>query len=87
MKKFKAFINAFIGIVNESNRKPNKLCVNQERESYNKLMQKWLDNINILMCYTHDEGKSVIAEWFIKTLKDKIYKKWQLLIANLILLI
>ena len=38
-------------------------------------MQKWLDNNDILIHSTHDEGKSVIAERFIKTLKTKIYKK------------
>ena len=27
------------------------------------------------MCSTHNEGKSVIAERFIKRLKSKIYKK------------
>ena len=27
------------------------------------------------MCSTHNEGKSVIAERFIKTLKSKIYQK------------
>ena len=37
-------------------------------------MQEWLDN-NILMYSTHNEGKSVIAERFIKTLKAKIYKQ------------
>ena len=37
-------------------------------------MQGWLDN-NILMYSTHNEGKSVIAERFIKTLKSKIYTK------------
>ena len=31
-------------------------------------MQEWLDNIDILMYSTHNEGKSVIAEMFIKTL-------------------
>ena len=30
-------------------------------------------NNNILMYSTHNEGKSVIAERFIKTLKTKIY--------------
>ena len=39
-------------------------------------MQEWLDNNDILMCYTHNEGKSVIIETFIKTLKAKIYKKY-----------
>ena len=62
-------------IVNQSNRKPNKLWVDQGREFYNKLMQEWLDNNDILMYSTHNEGKSVIAERFIKTLKSKIYKK------------
>ena len=56
----------FIEIVNESNRKLNKLWVDQGREFYNKLMQEWLDN-NILMYSTHNEEKLVIAETFIKT--------------------
>ena len=62
-------------IVNESNCKPNKLWVDRGREFYNKLMQEWLDNNDILMYSTHNEGKSVITERFIKTLKAKIYKK------------
>ena len=62
-------------IVNESNRKSNKLWVDQGREFGNKLMEEWLDNNDILMYSTHNEGKSVIAERFIITLKSKIYKK------------
>ena len=38
-------------------------------------MQEWLENNYILMYSTHNEGKSVIVERFIKTLKAKIYKK------------
>ena len=38
-------------------------------------MQECLDNNDILTYSTHNESKSVIAEWFIKTLKAKIYKK------------
>ena len=38
----------------------------------------------ILMYCTHNEGKSVIPERFMKTLKAKIYRKWQLMVANLI---
>ena len=38
-------------------------------------MQEWLHNNDILMYSTHNEGKSAIAERFIKTLKPKIYKK------------
>ena len=74
-KKGKTGLNAFVKIVNESNRKPNKLWFNQGREFYNKLMQEWLDNNDILMYSTHNEGKSVIAEKFTKTLKAKIYEK------------
>ena len=38
-------------------------------------MQKWLDKNDILIYSAHNEGKSVITERFIKTLKAKIYKK------------
>ena len=35
-------------------------------------MQKWLDDNDILMYATRNEGKSVVAETFIRTLKSKI---------------
>ena len=39
-------------------------------------MEKWLDDdSNILMYLTHNEGKSVVTERFIRSLKGKIYKK------------
>ena len=38
-------------------------------------MQEWLGNNDILIYSIHNEGKSVIAERFIKTLNAKIYKK------------
>ena len=74
-QKGKTVLNAFIEIVNESNRKPNKLRVDQGREFYNKIMQEWLDNNDISMYSRHNERKLVIAEKFITTLKAKIYKK------------
>ena len=51
-KNSKTVLNAFIAIVNESNRKQNKLWVDEGREFYSKLMQEWLDNNDILMYYT-----------------------------------
>ena len=39
-KNVKTVLNAFIEIVNESNRKSNKLWVDQGKEFYNKLMQE-----------------------------------------------
>ena len=62
-------------IVNEANRKRNKLWVDQGRKFYNKIRHEWLDNNEILMYSTHNEGISVILERFMKTLKAKIYKK------------
>ena len=50
-------------------------------------MQKWLDNNDTLMYSKHNKGKSVITERFIKTLKAKVYKKWQPIIADFILVI
>ena len=74
-KNSKTVLNPFIKIVNKSDRKPNKLQADQGREFYNKLMQEWLDNNGILVYPTHNKGKVVIAERFIKTSKAKIYKK------------
>ena len=83
-KKSKRVLNAFIEIVNKSNPRTNILSVDHGREFYNKPMQEWLVNNDILMYSTHNEGRSVTAERFIKTLKAKIYKKMK---ANLILVI
>ena len=33
-------------------------------------MQEWFGNNDILMYYTHNEGKSVVSERFIKKIKD-----------------
>ena len=55
-------------------RKPNKIWVNKGTEFYNRLMKSWLQDNNIKMCPTHNEGKSVVAERFIGTLKSKIYE-------------
>ena len=38
-------------------------------------MWKWLDDNNIFMYSAQNEGKSLVAERFIKTLKGKIYTK------------
>ena len=51
------------------------MWVDQGREFYYELMQEWLAKNYIVMYSTHNEGKSVIAERLIKTLKSKIYKK------------
>ena len=37
-------------------------------------MKSWLEKSSIEIYSTHNEGKSVVAERFIRTLKNKIYK-------------
>ena len=37
-------------------------------------MKSWLEKNDVEMYSAHNEGKSVIAERFIRTLKNKIYK-------------
>ena len=71
-KKGKTVLNVFIEIVNESNHKPNKLWVDQDRKFYDKFTQEWLENNDTLIYSTHNEGKLVIAERFIKIQKSKI---------------
>ena len=66
LKKAKTILNVFIRIVNEYIHKPNKLRVNKGRKFYNSFMQKWLDDNVILMYSTHNDGKLVVAEKFIK---------------------
>ena len=67
-------VNAFRSILDKSKRRPNKIWVDQGSEFYNGDFKKWLKNNDIIIYSTHNEGKSVVAERFIKTLKNKIYK-------------
>ena len=48
--------------------------VDQENVFYNSLMQKCLYDNDISMYSTHNKGKSIVSERFIRTLKGKIYK-------------
>ena len=86
-KKAKLDFYGFIEIVNESKCKRNKLWVDQGKEFYNSLMNKWLDDNDIWIYLTQKEDNSIVAERFIRTMKCKIYKKWQLMLGNLILVI
>ena len=75
-------LNAFQIILKKSNRKPNKIWVDKETEFYNSFFKKWLKDNDIEMYSTNNEGKSVIAERFIRTLKNKIYKYMTLISKN-----
>ena len=67
-------VNAFQSILKKSDRKPNKIWVDKGGEFYNSHFKKWLKDNNIEMYSPHNEGKYVVAERFIRTLKNKIYK-------------
>ena len=69
-----SILNAFQQILKDSNRKPNKIWVDKDGEFYNNSFKKWLQNNDIAMYSTHNEGKSVVTERFIRTLKNNIYK-------------
>ena len=73
-KKGVTIVNAFQNILDNSNIKPHKIWVDQGIQFYNSSFQKWLDDNDIKMYSTYIEGKSVVAERYIKTLKNKIYK-------------
>ena len=73
-KKGISIVNAFNKIIKQSNRKPNKIWVDQGGEFYNRVFKKWLSDNDIIMYSTFNEGKSVVAERFIRTLKNKLYK-------------
>ena len=79
--------NAFKKILNDStelhsNRKPNKIWVDQGSEFYNKSFKDFLKINNIEMYSTYNEGKSVVAERFIRTLKNKIFKQMTAISKN-----
>ena len=68
-----SIVNAFQKIISEG-RKPNKIWVDQGSEFYNNSFKDFLKINNIEMYSTFNEGKSVVAEKFIRTLKNKIFK-------------
>ena len=73
-KKEISVTNGFNKIIKQSGRKPNKIWVDQGSEFYNHVFKRWLSRNNIIMYSTYNEGKSVVAERFIRTLKNKLYK-------------
>ena len=72
-KKGTSIVNAFQKTISEG-RKPNKIWVDQGSEFYCNFFKDFLKIYNIEMYTTYSKGKSVVAEIFIKTLKNKISK-------------
>ena len=73
-KKGVSIVDAFEKILKESDRKPNKIRLDKESKFYINSFKKWLKDNDIEVHSIHNEGKSVFAKRFIRTLKNKIYK-------------
>ena len=59
-------------MLHESNRKSYIIWVDKGSEFYNRSMKSYLQDNDIEMYSTYNEGKSVVAERFIGALKNKI---------------
>ena len=81
-KKGTRIVNGFKKIIAEG-RKPNKIWTDQGSEFYNNSFKDFLKINNIEMYSTYNEGKSVVAERFIKTLKNKIFKHMTAISKNI----
>ena len=55
-------------MLNESTQKSNNIWVDKYSEFYNRSVKPWLQNNDIEMYLKLNEGKSVVAERFIRTL-------------------
>ena len=66
-----SIVNEFQKILGSSNRKPNIIWVDQDGEFYNYFFKRFLKNNNIKMYSTYSQGKSVVAERFIRTLEKQ----------------
>ena len=64
------------------NRKPCKIWMFEESEFCNRSIKSWLQDNYIEMFSAVNEGKSVVAERFIRILKNKIYKYMTLVFKN-----
>ena len=73
---------AFQKILGKSERKPNKIWVDKGSELYNNSFKKWLKDNDVEMYSIHNEGKSIVAEIFIRTLKNKIGKYMTVISKN-----
>ena len=60
-KKCIKITSSFQKILNETNRKSNKILKDKGSKFYNKSMRLWFHDNDIKIYVTHIEGKSVVA--------------------------
>ena len=74
-KKGITITNAFQKVLDKNICKPKQLWVDKDSEFYNRSMKSRLqDDNDIEMRSAHNQGKSIVAERIIGTLKSKFYK-------------
>ena len=73
VKRGISIVNAFQKITSER-RKPNEIGLDQGGEFYNKLYKRFFKINGIEIYSTYNKGKFVVAEGFIRTLKNKVFK-------------
>ena len=61
-KKGVAITNAFQKFLKETNCKPNKIWLDKLSEFYDRSMKSFLQNDNLELYLTYNEGKFVVAE-------------------------
>ena len=77
-----SIVNAFQKKLKQSARKPNKIWADKGSEFYNSSFKKWLQDNDISMYSTHDIDNSVVAERFIRTINNRIYKDMTSILKN-----
>ena len=81
-KRGVSIVNAFQKIVSKG-RNPNKIWVDQDGEIHSNLFRSMNMKMNSIEMYsTYNEGKSVAAERFIRTLKKKTFKHMAAVLKN-----
>jgi hypothetical protein len=69
-------LNAFKEIVKSSGRIPKHIWVDQGKEFYNKNVDEWITENNIIRYSTYGEHKSAVVERFNRTLKEIMWKRF-----------
>ena len=80
-KKGTSIVNTFQKIISQG-RNPNKIWVDEGSEFYNNSFKDFLKINNVEMYSIYNEGKSVVAERFIRTLKTKMFKHMTAVLKN-----
>ena len=73
-KKRYQITKVFEKFLDSSNRKPNKIWVDEGSKLCNTSMKLWLQDIDVELYLAHNDQKFVVAERFDRTLKTKIHK-------------